>query len=414
MTGAVLAACGGGTPAPTQPAATSGATGAASGNASGTLTVWGWEGIFASLKSQIEAFNQKYPNVTVDIKEFGYDDVHTNLLNAIVAGTGAPDLCGIDVLRLTQYVDGLTDLSEQATQYKDDFVRPTFALGSYQGKFYGLAGDSEPMGVYYRKDLWEQYGLKADDITTWADLAADSQAFYTASQEKVHLYALNANDTGLYEVLAVEQGFPGYYFSTDDKRVIVDDPKIIEAVQALKLLWDAKGTLQNVNGGYTGDEMTALLKNGTVATQIIGPAWYAQTLIGNMPELSGKWQVMRAPAVTKDGPRIGYQYPTIFVVPQQSAQKDVAWELARMSLIGEGAKAGFEQDKTLPAYKPLLDELKSRPEPFFDNQKVYELWDQIAADTPDVFFGSGFTEAQAILSTHLQAILTDQKTVDAG
>src|SRR5262249_50791810 len=47
---------------------------------SGTLTVWGFEGTLDGLKSQTDAFKQKYPDVKVDVKEFGYNDVHTNLL----------------------------------------------------------------------------------------------------------------------------------------------------------------------------------------------------------------------------------------------------------------------------------------------------------------------------------------------
>src|SRR5690349_17225761 len=122
---------------------------------SGTLTVWGFEGTLEGMQSQVQAFNQKYPDVMVNIQAFGYNDIHTNLLNAIVAGTGAPDLCAIDVLRLTQYTDGLVDLSAHRAEYEDYFVPPILDLGSYQGKLYGLATDSEPIGLIYRKDMWD-------------------------------------------------------------------------------------------------------------------------------------------------------------------------------------------------------------------------------------------------------------------
>jgi lactose/L-arabinose transport system substrate-binding protein len=387
---------------------------AAATGESGTLTVWGFEGAYEGIESQVDAFTQKFPNVKVDIKKFGYDDTHTNLLNAIVAGTGAPDLVGIDVLRLTQYVDGLTDLSEQAKPYLDQFVPPTVSLGSYKGKFYGLATDSEPVGMFYRTDLWDQYGIKEQDVETWADLANASAKVNEASQGKVSLYAMNANDYNLFEVLAVEQGFPGYYFNKDDTQVIVDDPKMVEAVNALKQLWGAKGVLQNVNGGAYGDEMTAALKSGKVTAQIIGAAWYPITITQNMPELSGKWRLMRVPAIQKGGPRIGYQYPTVWVIPQQTKLLSSAWELARMSLIGDGARRLYEKTKILPAYKPLLDELESKTDDYFGGQKLVELSRAIAKDTPEVFFGTGFTEAQEILGNHLQEILNGQKPAEDG
>jgi lactose/L-arabinose transport system substrate-binding protein len=421
--GAVLVACGSepappntasGTPAAASGAAAPTAAPAAAAGESGTLTVWGFEGTYEGIESQVDAFAQKFPNVKVDIKKFGYDDIHTNLLNAIVAGTGAPDMVGIDVLRLTQYVDGLTDLSEQAKPYFDQFVPPTVSLGSYKGKFYGLATDSEPIGMFYRTDLWDQYGIKEQDIETLGDLANASAKANEASQGKVSFIAMSANDAQLYEVLAVQQGFPGYYFNKDDTQVIVDDPKMIDAVNALKQLWGAKGVLQNVNGGSYGDEMTAALKSSKVSAQLMGAAWYPLTLTQNMPELSGKWRLMRLPAIQKGGPRIGYQYPTVWVIPQQSKMVSSAWELAHMSLIGDGARRLYEKTKILPAYKPLLDELEAKQDDYFGGQKLVELSRAIAKDTPDVFFGTGFTEAQEIMGNHLQEILNGQKSAEDG
>ncbi len=401
----LLAACS----AAPAPAGTEGGA-AAPAAQTGTITVWGWAGTIEGVQAQIDSFTKAHAGFKVDVKTLGYDDTHTNLLNSIVAGSGAPDVCAIDVLRLTQYIDGVLDLSDLAKQYKDQFVPPTFDLGSYKGKFYGLATDSEPMGIFYRKDLWDQYGIKEEEINTWSDLANAGAHVNEASQGQVNLYHMNSNGTGLLEVLAVEQGFSGYFFNTEDNKVIVDDPKMIEAVTALKQLWDGK----SVQRDPQGEELTTLLKNGKVATQVVGPAWYPMTFTGQMPELAGKWRLMRAPSVTKGGPRVGYQYPTIFVIPKQSPVKEMAWELARVSLLGDGARALYDKTKVLPAYKPLLDELKPQADSYFGGQKIYELWDQIAKDTPPVFFGSGFTEAQAILGNHLQAILRGEKAVDGG
>ena len=380
------------------------------GQESGNLIVWGWTGTFEGILSQIEAFNQKFPNVTVEIQEMGYDDVHTNLLNAIVAGTGAPDLCAIDVLALTNYTDGLVDLNEVAQQYKDDFVEPTYSVGSYQGKFYGLATDSEPMGTFYRKDLWDQYGIKEEDIETWDDLIAAGEKVYADSNEQVKMFLMESGGSTLYEIMAVEQGFRGYFFDDQDEKVIVDDPKIVEAVTLLKRMWDSKSSYQNPQGGYSGEETVALFKADTVATQIAGPAWYPQEFINSMPELSGKWRMMRNPAVTKGGKRNGYAYPTIFVMPTQAKLKGPAWELCRLGLLGDGAKVLYESMAVLPAYKPLLDEIRDQPIEYFGGQQINALYDEIAQDTPPVFFGTGFTEAQSIFSQHLQNVMDEVAT----
>ena len=381
---------------------------------SGTLTVWGWAGTYEGIQSQIQAFNQKHPDIMVNVQTFDYETVHTNLLNAIVAGTGAPDLCAIDVVRLTQYIDGLVDLSAHRAEYEDYFVPPTLDLGSYQGKLYGLATDSEPVGVLYRKDIWDQYGIAEEDIETWADLAEAGNRFNEATGGDISLYMMVGSTYYLYEVLAIEQGFPGYYFDETDTKIIVDDPKAIAAAEVIKQLWDSKGVLQNPAPADYDDAMTVLLKSGKVATQILGPAWFPFYLTGQMPELSGKWRLMRAPAIEPGGPRVGYAFPTIFVMPTQSQMQDLAWEFEIMGTTGEGARTLFELTHILPADAGLLEEIKSQPDEYFGGQKTFELWSEIAADAPKVFFGTGFTEAENILGNHLQQILSGEKSAEDG
>jgi lactose/L-arabinose transport system substrate-binding protein len=381
---------------------------------SGTLTVWGWDGTYEGVESQVQAFNQKYPDVMVNVQKFDYETVHTNLLNAIVAGTGAPDLCAIDVLRLTQYVDGLVDLSQHRAEYEDYFVPPILDLGSYQGKLYGLATDSEPVGLLYRKDLWDQYGIAEEEIETWADLAEAGNTMNEASGGSVSLYAFPANTPYLYEVLAIEQGFPGYYFDETDTKVIVDDPKAIAAAEAIKQLWDGKGVLRNPGTDYYGDETIVLLKSSRLASMIVGPAWFPFYLTQQIPEQSGQWRLMRAPAIEPGGPRVGYAYPTIFVMPSQSQNQDLAWEFEIMGTTGAGARTLFDLTHILPADAALLEELEPQPDEFFGGQTVFQLWGEIAADAPKVFFGTGFTEAQAILGNHMQQILNGEKSAEQG
>jgi lactose/L-arabinose transport system substrate-binding protein len=383
-------------------------------NATGTLTVWGWEGTYEGIQAMIGPFNKQYPNIKVDVKTMGYDDVHTNLLNAIVASSGAPDLCAIDVLRLDQYVDGLVDLTAAAQKYKDDFVPPTFSTGTFQGRLYGLATDSEPMGVFYRADIWERYGVSPDSIQTWDDLAAAGNKVFDASAGAVMLYHLNSDLDLMLQLFAVQQGFRGFYFSDDDSRVIVDDPKMVEAMTVMKRLWDAKGVARDPKGGYAEAEVLALLKKGSLASQVIGPGWYPLQLKGSMPELAGKWRLMRVPAIRAGGLRAGYQYPTIIVMPQQSKLKGAAWDLSRMSLLGDGAKALYEKSAVLPAYKPLFDSLKDVADPYFGGQKINLLWDQIAREAPPVFFGRGFAEAQTIVVTHMRDILQGKVSAEDG
>src|SRR5262249_4387230 len=253
-----------------------------------------------------------------------------------------------------------------------------------------------------------------DAIQTWADLAEAGNKIDQDSGGKVKLYAISGNEFHMFDIMGPEQGFAGYFFDDTDTKVIVDDPKCIEAAGVIKQLWDSKGASHNPNRGIYGDEMTVLLKSGKVASQIVGPAWFPITLTQNIPEQAGKWRLMRAPAVAAGGPRVGYQYPTVFVIPSQSGKQDLAWEFEIMGLTGAGARALFDKTHILPADAGLLNELSSQADDYFGGQQTFALWEQIASDTPKVFFGTGFIEVQQILANHLQQVMSGDKSPEDG
>ena len=85
-----------------------------------------------------------------------------------------------------------------------------------------------------------------------------------------------------------------------------------------------------------------------------------------------------------------------------------------MGTTGDGARKLFELTHILPADAGLLEEIESQPDEYFGGQKTFELWGEIARDAPKVFFGTGFTEAQAIIGNHLQQILSGEKSAEDG
>jgi len=410
---AALAAC---APAPAAapteaPAAT---TAPAAGGQAGSLTLWSWEGMTDGLSTQVAKFNEKYPDVKFETQFYGYDDVHTNLLNAIVAGTGAPDLVVFDTFHLSEYADGLADLTTEVSPIADQFIKPSTAVTSLKGKHYGLPTDLQPIGLYYRNDLWEKAGLKETDFETWPDLAGLSSKYDAAVGGQGHLFLVSSNDAALFEILAIEAGFRGYYFNDDDTKVIVDDPKMVEAITEMKALWDAKGTLQNPQGGYAGDESTALFKKDQLATQLVGAAWLPHSYPNSMPELAGKWRITKSPAIVKGGLRGGFQYPSMFAIPSQSKMKEQAWYLLFLATTGDGARAFRDKSKVLCPFKEVYDETLHQPEDYFGGQKIYEVFADISKDLPDIFYGTGFSEAQLIVSSHLAGIMTGETTPADG
>ena len=65
--------------------------GASAAELKGEINVWAWSQSARALESTVADFNEKYPDVKVNIVELPWAEVHNKLLIALAAGSGAPD-----------------------------------------------------------------------------------------------------------------------------------------------------------------------------------------------------------------------------------------------------------------------------------------------------------------------------------
>ena len=84
-----------------------------------------------------------------------------------------------------------------------DFVPTTVAAGAFQGTQYAVPVDTNVQILVYRKDLFEQRGLKPP--ATWDELLAAAKAFHDPAKEKYGIAVTASSDiqTALYMLLAM-------------------------------------------------------------------------------------------------------------------------------------------------------------------------------------------------------------------
>jgi arabinosaccharide transport system substrate-binding protein len=74
-----------------------------------TLEFWGFdEGRlnFAKAASELPAFKDAHPNVTINFREFQFDQMHDRLLAALASGRGAPDIADVEIARFSMFIKG--------------------------------------------------------------------------------------------------------------------------------------------------------------------------------------------------------------------------------------------------------------------------------------------------------------------
>jgi len=386
----------------------------------GHVLIWGYNGTIDHYKAAKDGLEAKYPGLQIETQEFGYLDAHANILNALNSGVGVPDLANFDVDYVGDFADGMSDLTERMAPYADKFVPIALKLAGRDGKLLGMPQDNEPVGFTYRKDIFDKYGIKEDDLATWDGFVEAGKKLWKDSGNTIHMIAMDSPGSQLplggaphqnHEAFLHEAGFPGVFFNKEDDTVTIDTPEAIAGIEVFKKILDPDVALIFQDPNAT----IAAYKAGLVASQIC-PAWYPLGLRGNLPDESGLWRIMRLPALKDGGQRWAFHVPTVTGIPSAAANPDAAWGIMYEAQLTKDAQLKFNQvtNGILVTQTEALAELDPKPIDFFGGQTIYQFWEDVLKDIPDVYFGRGWVEARAILTNGIEPIMRGDVSVADG
>ena len=145
-----------------------------------TLTFWGhqndaWN---ASWEDVVKRFNEKYPNITIDLEFFPYDDFEAKVMASLIDKEQGADIYelwggwGVDFVP-NGTLAALPD--EMATLIKNEFYEPTFGALEHEGKIYGfpLEFNIESGAMLVNKNLAGKYNVTIPK--TWDAMVSEAQ-----------------------------------------------------------------------------------------------------------------------------------------------------------------------------------------------------------------------------------------------
>lgn len=255
-----------------------------------TLTFWTW---VPNIAKEIAVFNQKYPNIKINVVNAGQGTAeYTKLRTALKAGTGAPDLVQMEyqyipTFSLTKSLVDLRPYGAAALQSK--FVEWTWSqVTGTNGEIWAYPQDTGPMGMLYRADLFDKYGLTVPK--TWDDFATTAAKLHTAAPDS-YMTCLSANEPGVWHGLQWQAGAKPYSLNGTTVGLAVNDT----ASKKLADYWgklDAQGLIAT-DPDFT-DNWYQGFNKGKYATWITA-AWGPVFLAGSASSTKGKWRAAPLP-----------------------------------------------------------------------------------------------------------------------
>src|SRR5260370_3255588 len=276
---ASLAACGG----TTAPSSSSGPV---------TLTFWTW---VPNIQSEVNLFEQSHPNIKIKVVNAGQGPPeYTKLRTALKAGSGGPDIVQIEFQYLPTFelTADLVDLSQNgANNIKNDYVPWTWSQVTQGSKVYAIPQDSGPMGLLYRKDIFDHYHLAVPQ--TWAQYAQKPIALPIPNP---HIYITDfpSNDPGWFNGLLWQAGSRPFKVNGTNVSININDPAALQVANYLGNRINQK--LVQAAPDFATDWYTGLAK-GTYATWVTA-AWGPVFLAGVAARSAGKWRASPLPPWT--------------------------------------------------------------------------------------------------------------------
>lgn len=141
----------------------------------GDLTYWMWDSNqVPAYQACATAFEEKNPDITITIEQFGYDDYWNKLMTSFVADS-APDVFVDHSSKYGDYasrglIENLDDLVENDNINLDEYVDGTIDLWrAADGHQYGMPKDWDTVAIFYNEELADEAGISADDLgsMTW-------------------------------------------------------------------------------------------------------------------------------------------------------------------------------------------------------------------------------------------------------
>ncbi|NIJ04937.1 ABC transporter substrate-binding protein [Frigoribacterium faeni] len=373
-----------------------------------SITVWAWA---PAVEPIAEAFEAKYPDITVDVQNVGTGaDQYTKLQNAIKAGKGAPDVAQVEYFAIPQFSlgDSLADLSGYGYgDLEDDFTASTWNSVSDGDAVYALPQDSGPMAMFYRQDVFDKYGIAVP--TTWDEYVAAAETMHAADPNQY--IAGDTGDAGFTTSMIWQAG--GHPYSVDGDTVSIDLQD--EGAKRWTSTWNTlveNGSLAQTPG-WT-DEWFRALGDGSIATMLTG-AWMPGNLEAQAADGSGQWRVAPMPQYEAGDTATAENGGSSIAVMQQSQNKLVAAEFAKFATAEEeGRQISFDAGG-FPSTVADLDseEFLSEAPEYFGGQKINEVLSAAAKDVlPDWQYLPFQVYANSIFSDSASSAYTNGTSLD--
>ena len=336
------------------------------------VTMWAW---YPNMELVVDNFNEENDEVQVCWTNAGAGgDAYDKFQTAISAGSGAPDVMMVEADRIAtfQAQEALVELNDLGYEdVKDNFSEGAWKDVSVGEGIYGAPVDGGPMGMIYRTDIFQQYGITPP--TTWAEFETAAQAVKDAGGPFFASFA--ANQPAEVTALMYQNGAQPFEYDPANEGVIginLNSPEIKEVLDYWAGLVE-KG-LVGTEDQFTPEYIAGVI-GGDYATYLSAawaPGYLQGAGVGEGAD-AGVWATAPMPQWDANNPIAINWGGSAFSVTSQANDPELAAKVA-FGVYADQASLddGWQNQIIFPLNVNVLesDEFLNYEVPFFNGQQA--------------------------------------------
>ena len=299
-------------------------------DAAGKFELWSFVDLHNEFYGKmVEEWNAENPDKTVQItfSTYPYSDMHNKLMMSLQAGSGAPDLCDVEIGQFPNYTGEdcpLYDVTDAMAPYADTMVQARMDV--YKNEAGAQVGVPTHVGatvMYWNAELFEQYGLDYKSVSTWDEYTELGRQLKEASNGEVYLTSV---DTGGVDWMWVAMAEYGDDWTGGMGGTVNVQLESVEKMLTMQQEWLAEGIAMISTDGHVDLEAGfANVSAGKIAS-FPKAMWYMSRFTGYMPEMEGKYDITPLPVFEEGQPRSVAIGGTGTVVTNQCENPELAAE----------------------------------------------------------------------------------------
>ncbi|MEK3890328.1 ABC transporter substrate-binding protein [Bacillus sp. FSL K6-3431] len=365
------------------------------------LTMWLWPGM--GMDEYIKEYQELNPNIKIKVQETEYADHHQNLLTTLAAGSGAPDIAGVESGYIERFKENNKHfynlLDYGADDIKEDYLdwRWREAATNDGSSVFGIPTDVGPMAMAYRVDIFEEAGLptKPEEVSaqmsTWEDYIEAGRKLKAATGKNMFNHVVD-----LYAA-AREQGEKQYF--EEDGTLIIEDSELIK--NAWNYSVESMDIHNNTERGTT--EWSASLAAGDFATVFL-PPWMLQNIKNDAPDTAGLWNIALMPGGS------GNWGGSLLSLPSQGKHPKEAYEFIKWLMSPQTQLKIFKDKGNFPSTPAVYEEpeVQNLADEFFNRDDLGAIFSEAAEQVEYVYRGPDTGTINTIMGDALKTIADGQ------